>query len=118
MKQAEHDLKAAESNYRSGLNVFAVFLCHLAVEKSLKAIFFKRHKNQPPKIHSLIYLLERCELQPPDDIYNFLYMLSGASIPTRYPDELSKLYEIYDKRKTKEIIRKSKEVLKWASENL
>lgn len=118
MKQAEHDLKAAETNCRSGLNVFAIFLCHLSIEKALKAVYFKRHDKQPPKVHNLLFFIENCELLPPDDMYNFLYMLNGASIPTRYPDELSKLYEIYDKRKTKEIIKKSKEVLKWVNESL
>ncbi|MGV8118248.1 MAG: HEPN domain-containing protein [Candidatus Xenobiia bacterium LiM19] len=32
-------------------------MCHLSVEKALKALFLERTKNDPPKSHNLLHFL-------------------------------------------------------------
>ena len=66
--------------------VYAVFMCHLAIEKLLKGLVLKVTNLQPPKIHSLIQLTIKAALNPSDDIGRFLVSLDQASIPTRYPE--------------------------------
>ena len=38
--QAEYDLETAKSLYRSRRYIYTVFMCHLAIEKALKAFCF------------------------------------------------------------------------------
>lgn len=39
--------------------------------------------------------------------------LNTASVATRYPDDLEKIQTVYTEDVTKEMITKSKDVLKW-----
>jgi HEPN domain-containing protein len=89
----------------------------LSIEKALKAFYYKTTGIEPPKLHNLLYFVKRCHIPLPEDLFDFVYTLNSVSIPTRYPDELRGMLKTYDKTKTKEILSKSKEVLKWAREN-
>ena len=66
----------------------------------------------PPKIHNLIYLIERMNVSLSQELYDFVFALNRASIPTRYPDDLQRILKDYGKKKTEEILKKGKEVLK------
>lgn len=111
-------MKTAEINFKSGQYIHAVFMCHLSVEKALKAVYAKTVGSEPPKLHNLIYFVRHCNLALPNDLLDFVYTLNGVSVPTRYPDELRGLLKAFDKEKTREIVLKSKEVLKWVKEKL
>jgi HEPN domain-containing protein len=91
LRQADYDIDAAEYMYQGGRYVYAVFMCHLAVEKALKGLYFERHREFPPKSHSLVFLLNEIGIKAPEDQGRFIVRLSEASIPTRYPENLSKV---------------------------
>ena len=38
VKSSEYDIRTAEALFRSGRYVYVIFMCHLAVEKILKAV--------------------------------------------------------------------------------
>jgi HEPN domain-containing protein len=61
----------------------------------------------------LIYLLNKIDLKPPENIARFLVKLNEASVITRYPEDLEKLKSIYTKKVVKDIISESKEALQW-----
>jgi hypothetical protein len=42
-----------------------------------------------------------------------IFNLNRISIPTRYPDDLKKMQKDYNKKRTGDILDKSKEILKW-----
>lgn len=86
-------------------------MCHLSIEKALKGLYVKKFEKDPPKIHNLIYLVEKIGIQIPDDFYDFVFVLNRVSVPTRYPDNLKRILREFDKDMTKEIFVKSKEVL-------
>ena len=44
-RQADYDMDTAEYMYAGGRYVYAVFMCHLAVEKTLKGIYQKNTKT-------------------------------------------------------------------------
>ncbi len=88
MEQAEYDVGTAAAMLESGRYIYAVFMCHLSLEKALKAHFAKRLEENPPKIHNLNYLLERSAVQLPTQYQNFVGELNDKSVPTRYPDVL------------------------------
>ena len=68
-KQADYDLKTAQTLFQSGRYIYTVFFCHLSVEKALKGVYAKILKKDPPKVHNLNYLLDQINIkQLPDDI--------------------------------------------------
>lgn len=112
-RQADYDMKTAEALFESRRYIHAVFMCHLAVEKALKGLYQGRMNETPPKIHNLIFLIEKLQLEPPDDLYELVFSLNRVSIPTRYPDDIEKMKKEYNKRKTAVFVEKGKGVLRW-----
>ncbi len=113
LRQAIYDMKTAEAMFLSKRYIYAVFMCHLSVEKALKGLYSRLLNETPPKTHNLIFLAEKLDFHIPQDLYDFLFMLNGLSVPTRYPDDLKKLLKDYNKKKTRLVIDKGKEVLRW-----
>ena len=111
-EQADYDYDTAVYMAQGERYVYAVFMCHLALEKALKGLVLGV-SQQPPKTHSLIQLTKRAGLHPPDDIGWFLVSLDQASIPTRYPEDLATVRKIYTCDKTREILLKTEETLAW-----
>ncbi len=93
--------------------MYAVFMCHLAIEKALKGLYFERLRQVPPKSHSLIFLLGEIGIRPPEDKGRFIVKLSEASIPTRYPEDLATIQREYTAAVVGEILSKGKEVVAW-----
>ena len=88
-------------------------MCRLSLEKALKGIYVQKLKESPPKTHNLLYLIEILELQLPENLYDSIFLLNRLSVTTRYPDNLQKMLKDYSKEKTKDLMIKSEEVLKW-----
>ena len=113
LKQADYDISTAEFMFGGGRYFYAVFMCHLSIEKALKGVYLERLKEVPPKVHNLIYLLNKAGIKPPETIGRFLVKLNEASVVTRYPDNIEKLQRDYTKDVVMDIVSKSKEVLRW-----
>jgi HEPN domain-containing protein len=112
MLQAESDMSAADTLFRGGKYVYAVFMCHLSVEKGLKAYCLFKNRKEPPKTHDLAFLIRASSLTLTEDLNEFLEGLSSLSVPTRYPEDLKRMTKDYNREKTLEIMNKSKDVLK------
>lgn len=118
LRQSSYDMKTAEAMFKSKRYIYAVFMCHLSIEKVLKGLYTQNLEDAPPKSHNLIFLIEKIQLELPEDIYDFVFMLNGLSVPTRYPDDLQNLLKVYSKAKTREVLDRAKEVLKWLKAKL
>ena len=114
IKQADYDFKTAEFMFKGGRYFYTVFMCHLAIEKILKGLFYKKLKEFPPKTHSLIYLINMSDIKPPEKIGRFLIKIDQASVVTRYPEDLAKLQKDYTQSVVKSILTQSRETLRWA----
>lgn len=115
--QSDYDIATAESMYEGGRYFYAVFMCHLSLEKCLKGLYSKIINELPPKTHNLIYLLEKMSLQPPENIYQFIYSINAESVATRYPDDIQRALKDYTKEKSLEILKNSKQALQWLKKN-
>ncbi len=113
LKQADYDMDTADIMYSSGRYFYAVFMCHLSIEKALKGLYSKVLADIPPKTHNLLYLLSKIGKNPDHELEKFIIRLNTASVATRYPDDLAKIQAAYTEKITKEMIIKSREVLKW-----
>ncbi|MGA7875506.1 MAG: HEPN domain-containing protein [Desulfoferrobacter sp.] len=117
-KQSDYDMDTAEYMHQGGRHIYAVFMCHLAIEKALKGLYYEKRREFPPKTHNLIYLLNEIEIKPPPEPGKFIVKLSEASIPTRYPENLTSLQQTYSGAAVKDILAGAKEAIKWIKEQL
>jgi HEPN domain-containing protein len=83
---AEYDLESAKAMLDSGRYFFVVFICHLTVEKLLKAVIVERQAIEPPKIHNLIDLATRGAIAIPAEHRTLVNELDNMGVVTRYPD--------------------------------
>ncbi len=111
-KQAEYDLGTAEAMFRTRRYIYTVFMCHLCLEKALKGLLAKR-RLALFKSHDLVFLLDKIGADIPERHAEFLEMLNEVSVPTRYPDELDRLVAQYPRKRTAEILERSREVYAW-----
>ena len=84
---AKRALTAAEHMLVSGDCEFALFTCHLAVEKGLKGLFVRTQDTRAPKTHNLEELAKECGLNLPEDERLELRELTAFSEFGRYGDE-------------------------------
>jgi len=110
---AIYDLHTAEFMFTAGRYIYVIFMCHLSIEKMLKAITAEVMQKMPPKTHNLIYLIKISGIQPPPELLDFIAKINNVSIVTRYPEDLKKLLEAYPKKVTKDYLNKTREVIKW-----
>ena len=111
-KQADYDFKTAEAMCTSRRYIYAVFMCHLCLEKALKGLI--AHAGETPsRSHDLVYLLECSGVQATEVFADFIESLNEVSVPTRYPDELDRMVAQYPRRRTVEIVGQTREVLQW-----
>jgi len=111
--QSDYDLETALNMLQSGRNIYCIFMCHLSLEKALKGLFIKRLNQFPPKIHDLMYFVEKLALEPEDIHMNFLIWLTTMDITTRYPEDLRNMIKKYSNELTNSVYQQSKEVQQW-----
>ncbi len=69
---------------------------------------------RPRRKHiTLLYLVAKTGLRVPRELFDFLSLLNGVSVPTRYPDDTQTLLKDYTERRTKELLAKAGEGLQW-----
>ena len=111
-KQSDYDFGTAEAMFKSRRYIYAVFMCHLCIEKALKGIIANRDVF-PPKNHDLVFLLEVAAIDNNEAYADFIEALNEVSVPTRYPDELDRLVASYPRKRAAGIIAQTREVLTW-----
>ena len=111
--QSDYDFETAEAMFSTARYVYAVFMCHLCIEKIIKSQYVKQRNKVAPKSHNLLWLAEEIKLEFPENIYKFVFQLNDASLPTRYPQELKSSIKLYSKEVTREILNKTKDLQQW-----
>ncbi|MCX6843221.1 MAG: HEPN domain-containing protein [candidate division WOR-3 bacterium] len=118
LRQADYDMDTAGTMFRDGRYFYAVFMCHLSIEKTFKGLYVARFGAQPPRTHSLLYFVGKLGLELPDRMKELVSRLNGLSIPTRYPDDLRRMSAEFDSRRTEGILNESRKVLAWLKSEL
>jgi len=112
LDMVDYDLITVKQMFETGRYVYVIFMCHMAIEKALKAIVCEETDKVPPKTHDLINLtgLGKVKLNP--DLLDFIGMINNAGIVTRYPEDLSKLVSSYPIDIAKVYLEKTQKVIK------
>lgn len=116
LRSARQDLLAARTLLVGRHYRMAVFCCHLAMEKALKAILHKQTGVEPPRWHDLSLLLARTGLTQPPALKKFVDETSGISAPTRYPAFAPSPLR-FTKRLAERIVQSAEGVVKWCQQN-
>ena len=111
LDMVDYDINTAWQMFKTGRFVYVVFMCHLAIEKALKALVCEETNKVPPKTHDLIYLVNLGKIELPSALLDFIGIINNAGIVTRYPEDLSELISSYPKAVTKKYLKMSTEVI-------
>jgi HEPN domain-containing protein len=110
---AEYDLETAKHMLKTKRYVYVVFMCHLALEKIIKAHVEIEEDKMPPKIHDLETLAQRAKLTIPSPLNKIILELNKVSIPTRYPEDLQQSLIDYSKKYCSSVLKETRETLQW-----
>ncbi len=118
LKTADQDWHVANHLYEKGDYSYALFFCHLTIEKLLKAIFTKREDKTPPFSHNLVYLSEKARLELNEEKLELLEEITDFNLEARYPDDKFTFYQKSTKEFTLNKIIQIEELKKWLLQNL
>ncbi len=114
LESAAHDLEAAESLFVAGKYDWCLFLGHLVLEKTLKALFVQAQSERiPPKTHNLVKLAENSLLELTDDQRLFLDEVNDFNLEIRYPDYKKAFYLQFTREYATENFNKIKDTYQW-----
>jgi HEPN domain-containing protein len=116
---SELDWKTAGDIFASNKNLhFCLFICHLVIEKLLKALVVKETNEHPVKTHNLLRLAEIAKLDLKDEDIKFFGELNQFQMDTRYPDEKFALYKLATKDFTEERFNKTEKLRLWLTSKI
>ena len=115
---SDYDLETAESLLSAKRKIYVIFMCHLSIEKLLKAVFTEKRGKMPPYTHDLIYLAELCGITLPGRLRNFMELINDKSVPTRYLEDISALNKQFSLNQTRIYLRKTRVLIRWLKQNL
>lgn len=113
LKQAEYNMDTARAMFDAGRHFYAVFMCHLSLEKALKGLYMAKTRELPARTHSLLFLLRAAEIEPPETTGKFIAKLNEANVAIRYPEELETLQKNFTETIVQELRCAAKEALAW-----
>lgn len=121
----EYWFKSADEDYDTMLymkagkkNTWCLFMGHLVIEKLLKGLYAKNNPNDPiaPKIHNLILLSQKANLEVPTEIREKIQTINTFNISARYDDYKRTFDEKCTDDYTSEQVNNVEEVRKWLKE--
>ena len=82
---AEYDLETAQSLFSVKRYPYCLFMCHLAIEKALKALVVIKTDEHAPYTHNLPDLAARTGLDFTEQQINLIAELNEFNMEARYP---------------------------------
>jgi HEPN domain-containing protein len=110
---AADDLATAETLYQNRKNVPALFFCHLALEKGLKAYHVKAIKEQPLPIHDLLHLAKTSNLPLTQEQESLLKEATTFNISARYDNIKLAFHQKATNEYTKNYFGACRDFLLW-----
>ena len=110
LDSAKHDLDVSETLFQSGKYDWCLFIAHLVLEKTLKAIYVKNVGKFPPRIHDLLRMANLAKVEFNEDTSEFLDAVNTFNLSTRYPDEKLRFYKLCTQEFTQKHFQRIKEI--------
>lgn len=118
----EYWFKSADEDYDTMLymkagkkNTWCLFMGHLVIEKLLKGLYAKNNPDDPiaPKIHNLILLSQKANLEVPKEIREKIQTINTFNISARYDDYKRSFDNKCTDNYTEMQVRNIEEVREW-----
>ena len=113
LKSADYDWQVAGHLFEKGDYPYALFLGHLTIEKSLKALYVDRLDEAPPFVHRLTYLAEKIDLDLSQERMEMMEIVTDFNLEARYPDEKFSFHKKCTKEFTEANMEMIKELREW-----
>jgi HEPN domain-containing protein len=113
VETSDKDYRTMESLFESQDYHWALFLGHLVLEKLFKAIYTQQTGKEPPRIHDLVRLAEKCSLSLDDAMLDKLEMITRFNLNVRYPDYQQQFYSVCTKEFSCDALHSINEVRSW-----
>lgn len=110
---ATYDLESAEHLFYCGKHVYALYFCHLALEKLLKAKIEEESKKAPPETHNLRELVKLSGLVLPRDMLILLSRFDELNLVAMSVRNFGGLKDKIDLKMTEMLLSKTKEAFNW-----
>ena len=120
LDHVHEDISAAECLFQGGHWLYVAFLCHQALEKSLKAYYIATKDDDPPYTHSHTRLLNVCGLidELTDAQLRCIARMEPMYIKARYPEQKARTARALNKDFCQDFIEKTKQLTQWIEERL
>ena len=117
---AEYDIETAKAMLASKRFLYVGFMCHQAIEKTIKAYYCSIKDEIPPFSHNLKSLAERCDLLLlfSDEQLDLIEEILPMNIEARYPKHKEMLFKLLTPQKCKEIIQQTESLCQWIKQRL
>lgn len=117
---ANYDIDTAEAMYQTGRWLYVAFMCHQAIEKTLKAYWCGTQVEDPPYTHHHMRLAEGCGIYDSmdDEQKDFLDTITNYNIEARYPQDKEELARTLTKQTCRNLIDETKQMMRWIQDVL
>ena len=117
-ESADSDYATMKVLYNNKKNTWCLFIGHLVIEKLLKGLYAKNNSENPiaPKIHNLILLSQKANLEVPTEIREKIQVINTFNISARYDDYKKSFDEKCTDEYTNKQVKNIEEVRKWLKE--
>ena len=118
METSDDDFNTMLTLYNSKSYAWALFLGHISIEKLLKALYVKQHREHAPFTHNLYRLAELIGLEMSDEYADWLDEITSFNLNVRYDDYKKEFYKLCTSDYAKSWIDKIKIIRLWIKEML
>ena len=117
-ESSDSDFDTMKVLFENHKNTWCLFIGHLVIEKLLKGLYAKNNPENPisPKIHSLILLSQKANLEVPNEIKEKIQVINTFNISARYDDYKKTFEEKCTNEYTTLQFKNIEEVQKWLKE--
>lgn len=110
---SERDWRVVQNLFKSKYYDYALFFCHLVLEKILKAIVVKTTNDNAPYTHNLVALANRGNIGLTPDLIKILNIINTFNVAGRYSDVKLAFHKRCTKEYVAEYINTTKELFLW-----
>ena len=115
---ADYDMKTAQSMFDAKRYPYTLFMCHLSVEKLLKAIIVKQTSKHAPYTHNLVELGKNSKIDFKEAEQVLLADLKEFNLEARYPEWRKDFYKKANRKYTEKYLLQTKVLFLWLKKYL
>ena len=117
---ADYDLETADAMFITKRWLYVAFMCHQAIEKTLKAYWCGTMPESPPYTHNHMRLADGCGIyeKMSDEQKDFLDTITNYNIEARYPEDKETLARTLTPQACRQMIDETRHLIQWIKDEL